>query len=117
MNKIEKEYERLKKKNNNKIYLFKIGNFYEFIGDDVEFVNKYMVLKPTKFSNKYLKCGFPVDKINNYKVVFKNLKFNIDIIDKIEIVDPLEKLKNTNINVLSKKQIIQILEDIKDYYG
>ena len=42
-----------------------------------EKINDYMVLKKTKFSNEYDKCGFPVDRIDAYKRVFKNLNLKV----------------------------------------
>lgn len=115
MSKLINEYRRLKKRNNKKIYLFKNGNFYIFIGDDAEYINNYMVLKKTKFSNEYLKCGFPISKIIDYKKVFKNLNLNIEIIDNINDLNPIEGLKNINIVELNKEEAILLLKQIKEY--
>jgi DNA mismatch repair ATPase MutS len=115
MSKIINEYEKLKRKDNNKLYLFKVGKFYIFIGDDVKYINNYMVLKPTKFTNNYDKCGFPIDRIENYKKVFNNLKLNIEIID--EIKDIKDILNNIDVNSLSKEDAINIIKELKEYYG
>ena len=109
------EYNRRKRHDNNKLYLFKNGNFYIFIGDDCNTINNYMVLKQTKFSKEYNKCGFPVSSINDYKRVFNNLNLNIEIIDEIKS-NPIEILKSINIDNLNISEAKNILKDIKEYY-
>lgn len=116
MSKIVREYNRLKSKNKDKLYLFKVGKFYIFIGEDVNTINQYMVLKVTKFSNEYDKCGFPVDRIEDYMRVFKNLKLDVEVIDEIEEIDIIKELKSINIDELSKKDAIFLLKEIKSYY-
>jgi len=115
VSKIINEYKRRKRKDNNKLYLFKNGNFYIFIGDDVNTINELMVLKKTKFSNEYDKCGFPISKIDDYKRVFSNLKLNVEIIDDVNY-DPIKDLNNIDLKALSKNELIDLINDIKDYY-
>lgn len=115
MSKIVKEYKRLKNKDSNKLYLFKVGTFYIFIADDAEYINNYMVLKKTKFTNDYIKCGFPCSKIDDYKRVFNNLHLNVEIIDEVKDSDILNIL-NVDIDNLSKEEAISILKEIKLYY-
>ena len=107
---------RLKRKDDKKLYLFKNGNFYIFLGDDVDYINNYMVLKKTKFSNEYDKCGFPISKIDDYKRVFKNLKLNIEVIENVNDSNPLEYLKNCSIDDLNNKECKTLLKEIKEYY-
>ena len=116
MSKLEKAYECLKRKDGKYLYLFKVGNFYIFLGDDANFINNYMVLKLTKFSNKYQKCGFPVSKVEDYKRIFNNLKLNVNIIDNYNENNTLEYLKNVDIDKLNKEQAINLLKDIKGCY-
>lgn len=116
MSKIVIEYLRLKRKDSKKLYLFKSGNFYIFIGDDANYINDYMVLKKTKFSKEYDKCGFPIDKIEDYKRVFQNLKLNIEIIDKISENNPIDELRSIDISKLDKEEAINLLKEIKCYY-
>ena len=116
MSKIISEYLRLKRKNKDKLYLFKTGNFYIFLGDDAHYVNDYMVLKITKFSNDYDKCGFPISKIDDYKKVFKNINLDVEIIDDYNAYNPIEKLMKMDIDLLNKEEAIDLLKDIKGYY-
>ncbi|HPZ23667.1 MAG TPA: hypothetical protein PLC25_02360 [Bacilli bacterium] len=85
MSKIVEKYEELKQVDSSKLYLFKSGKFYIFIGDDCDYINEYIVLKKTKFSGDYCKCGFPVDSIDNYLRVFNNHNLNIEIITDFHV--------------------------------
>lgn len=116
VSKIVREYNRLKSKNKDTLYLFKVGKFYIFIGEDVNTINNYMVLKITKFSNEYDKCGFPVERLDDYLRVFKNLKLDVEVIDEIQDIDVIKELKNINIDELSKEDAINLLKEIKSYY-
>jgi DNA mismatch repair ATPase MutS len=116
MSKLENIYEHLKRKDDKKLYLFKVGNFYIFLGSDANYINNYMVLKKTRFSNKYQKCGFPINKINDYKKVFINLKLNVKIFDNLDEIDTIEYLKKIDIENLTKKDAINLLKDIRDCY-
>lgn len=49
MGKIVDEYEKIKAKDKETLLLFKMGKFYIFIGDDADYINKYMVLKKLSF--------------------------------------------------------------------
>lgn len=115
MSKIINEYNRLKRLDQSKLYLFKVGNFYIFIGDDAEEINKYMVLKKIKLTNDYQKCGFPIDKIEDYARVFFNIHLNYQIID--EILDPMVKLKRIDLDKLTKEDAISLLKELRDYNG
>lgn len=90
MSKIYAKYLELKSENKDKLYLFKSGKFYIFIGDDADKINNYVVLKKTKFSNETMKCGFPENVLEEYLRVFENHKLNIQIVEDI-------KLKSQNI--------------------
>lgn len=100
MSKIYSKYLELKNEDKNKLYLFKSGKFYIFLGDDCDFINNYVVLKKVKFCNETYKCGFPENVLDQYLRVFKN--HNLDIV----IVTDLELNKNTDIyNFASKIDI------------
>ena len=43
MSKIYNEYLRLKKDDSNKLYLFKSGKFYIFLGEDCDLINECLV--------------------------------------------------------------------------
>ncbi len=116
MSKIINEYLRLKRIDKEKMYLFKVGKFYIFIGEDADNINNYMVLKKTKFTNEYEKCGFPIDKINDYERVFKNLKLNIEIIDEIKENSLLSQIIDLDIDNISLADAKSILQELKNFY-
>ena len=116
MSKIIEEYLRLKKKNKEALYLFKIGNFYTFIGEDADKINDYMVLKKTNFSGEYQKCGFPIDRIEAYERVFQKQNINVIRIDDINNIGVLHELKNIDLDKLNRKEAIELLKEIKEYY-
>lgn len=103
MSKIYNMYLKLKQEDDKKLYLFKCGNFYIFIDKDCDLINEYVVLKKVKFCNNCLKCGFPINSLEDYLRVFKNHKLNIQIIEEIEV------LKEETIDV---KQLISIISKI-----
>lgn len=117
MSKIYDEYLKLKKIDDNKLYLFKSGKFYIFIAEDCDLINEYVVLKKVKFTNNILKCGFPVDSLNDYMKVFNNHKLNIEIVDSIScnlsanIVKIIEKI---DINNITPFEALTKLKEIKD---
>ena len=121
MSKIYNKYLELRRKDNNKLYLFHNGMFYIFIGEDVDIINNYMVLKPTKFTNEVNKCGFPESRLQDYIKVFKNLNLDVEIIDYIELNPYIknskyEKIvdftKNININNITPLKAMEILDKI-----
>ena len=107
MSKIYNEYLRLKAEDSNKLYLFKSGKFYIFVGEDVDTINNYVVLKKTNFSNESQKCGFPEGVLDDYLRVFKNQNLNIEVIKTINNVNDTDKLKEIS-NYIKKIQINQI---------
>ena len=107
MSKIYNEYLRLKAEDSNKLYLFKSGKFYIFVGEDVDTINNYVVLKKTNFSNESQKCGFPEEVLDDYLRVFKNQNLNIEVIKTINNESDKDKLKEIS-NYIKKIQINQI---------
>ncbi|MGI6329539.1 MAG: hypothetical protein ACOXZR_01590 [Bacilli bacterium] len=84
MSKLYKKYLMKKQENKNKIYLFKSGSFYIFLGDDAELMAKELGLKLTKFSTLSNKCGFPIDKLDKYKRFIELLKYDYEIVLNID---------------------------------
>ena len=73
-------YQRLKEKDESKKYLFKSGNFYIFLDDDTREISEVTVLKLTSFGNG-VKCGFPINSLEKYSGIFKNIDFNVVIFE------------------------------------
>ena len=122
MSKIVEKYKELKKADDSKLYLFKSGKFYIFIGDDCDFINEYMVLKKTKFSGEYYKCGFPVDNIDNYLRVFHNHHLNIEIVtdfntnkEEAKDISLIDMLKNLDIDNMCPIEALNFLYKLKGF--
>lgn len=103
MSKLHLEYLKRKKENNQQYYLFKSGMFYIFIDEDAEEISKYVPLKLTKFNNDIYKCGFPVNSLDKYLEVFKNLK--LDVL----VVEECNSEKNSN---KCKEKVIKKIKDL-----
>ena len=99
MSKIYNKYLELKKENSEKMYLFKCGKFYIFLADDCDKINEFIVLKKTKFSNECMKCGFPMNVLDEYLRVFHNQNLPIEIVENIS-------------NETSQNKIIKLIESI-----
>lgn len=114
---IYQKYLQLKKEDANKLYLFKSGKFYIFVGEDCDTINDYVVLKKVKFSSESYKCGFPADVLDNYIRVFKNHNLDVEVIDslKTNIDDSIkEKIINLDIDSITPLQALNILKDVKE---
>ncbi len=107
MSKIYNEYLKLKATNSEKLYLFQVGKFYIFVGDDCDTINNYVVLKKTKFSNETQKCGFPVNVLDDYLRVFKNHNLHIEVVNHLSCKDE-NAFKNKLINYIDKIDINKI---------
>ena len=58
MSKLLKKYNELKSKDKNKIYLFKVGIFYNIFNSDADILSKALGLKITQLSDTLYKVGF-----------------------------------------------------------
>ena len=67
------KYLKEKKENEDTYYLFKVGNFYIFIDEDAKKISKVVPLKLTNLTSDILKCGFPINALERYLTIFKNL--------------------------------------------
>ncbi len=121
MSKIYEKYLQLKKENNDKMYLFKSGKFYIFIGDDCKKINEYVVLKIVPFCKETQKCGFPENVLEQYLKVFKNHKLNVEIVrdftlntknNLYEYIDKIDLEKITPLEAFDK--LIKIKEIINN---
>ncbi len=124
MSKIYDKYLELKEKDQNKIYLFRCGNFYIFLADDADFINNYVVLKRTKFTKDVIKCGFPIGSKEEYLKVFHNQNINIEVIENPllpEDITDREKyvvdyLKKIEINSLTPMDAINKLKELQEMF-
>lgn len=111
--KLYDKYQELKKQDSTKMYLFKNGNFYIFLAEDADLINKYMVLKKTQFSKDIMKCGFPVNSIDAYLKVFQNHNFKVEVIDKFSNPSILDKIKHINLDNISPIEALNLLYEIQ----
>ncbi len=117
MSKIYSKYLELKEKNPKKLYLFESGKFYIFVGEDVDIINEYVVLKKTKFSKETDKCGFPKEVLNDYLRVFKNHNLLIEIVNS-EVINEIDNLKeffiNIDLNKITPLEALNYLKQVKE---
>ena len=128
MSKIYNEYLKLKEKEPNKLFLFHNGKFYIFIADDVDTINNYVVLKPTKFTSEVNKWGFPESRFEDYMRVFNNHKLNIQVIELKDIIetsnsivsipkkyiDIENRIKNIDINNITPIGALNLIIELKE---
>lgn len=84
MSKIYNKYLQLRKNkshDNNTLYLFKYGIFFIFIDEDARIISNYLHLKLSNLNDTVVKCGFPINSLNKYINLFKNIPYNIEIVN------------------------------------
>lgn len=108
MSKLLKRYNELKSKDKNKIYLFKVGIFYNIFNSDADIVSKALGLKITQLSDSLYKVGFPVSKIDKYVQLLK------DKYIEFQIIDDNAKAQNNDeyIKVITSNEIIKKILNI-----
>lgn len=117
MSVIYQKYLQLKEQDDTKLYLFKSGKFYIFVGEDCDTINNYVVLKKVKFSNESYKCGFPSNVLEDYMRVFRNHNLDVSIVDDITLVKKSnikEKLTDLDINTITPLEALNILKEVKE---
>ena len=84
MSKIYNKYIQLKNSKTyveNTLYLFKYGIFFVFIDEDAKIISNYLHLKLSNLNNNVVKCGFPVNSLDKYMNLFKNIPYKIEIVN------------------------------------
>lgn len=110
MSKLYEKYLECKIKDKNKIYIFKNGNFYLFLGEDAKIVNKELGLKLTKFCNESEKCGFPISEFDKYIKFITLLDYKYEVILG-EVDHIINDIINININKISGENAISKIEE------
>lgn len=106
MSKMYKRYLELKKLNSKDIYLFKSGIFYLFLDNDAQKMAPLLNLKLTNLNETILKCGFPVNNLNKYLDIIKNLGYTIKIVESVNS-SPL-----SDSNFLTNSSIKKLVMDL-----
>ena len=77
--KLNEKYLIKKDEDINKLYLFKVGNFYLFLNEDAKRISEITTLKLSNIGNVF-KCGFPISSIDKYLTLFNNLNLNVEVV-------------------------------------
>lgn len=120
MSKLLKQYEDLKKKDSEKIYIFKVGIFYNILNEDARKVSNAIGLKLTDFGPNIIKCGFPIAKLEKYTQLLKSKDLNFEIISNLASSNQntsydqiIKKIKSIDLNNTTFKEAFDILYNIQ----
>lgn len=126
MSKLYNTYLKLKKTNEETIYLFKNGIFFIALDDDAYTLSKIFNFKLTNLTDTVVKCGFPVNSLSKYRTLLEHANFDVQIIESFskkpninlnniqnnkQLQHLLKKLSNINPDNLSIKEVYSFLED------
>lgn len=106
------DYLKRKSKNEDKVFIFKSGNFYIFLGKDAKVMSDELGLKLTKFSNATDKCGFPLNQLDKYTKFIKLLNYEYEIVLK-PVDQVIEDIKNIDIDKLDASIAIDKIKEYK----
>ena len=112
------EYLKRKKEDNHKYYLFKSGMFYIFLDEDAKDISKVTVLKLINLNKDIVKCGFPENSLDKYLDVFKNLGFDVEIVNEYNVDNNIsnkiiKRIVNLDINALTPVKALNVLSEFK----
>ena len=119
MSKLMKQYQELKKKDPNKIYIFQVGIFYNLINEDAQLVSNKIGLKLTNLSPEIVKCGFPIAKLEKYTHLLDNNNLKYELVanqapsDQSFYNSIINKIKNIDLNNTTCKEAFDILYNIQ----
>ena len=132
MSKLYEKYKTLKQEKSSQIlYLFRHGIFFIFLEDDARLVSQALGLKLGKLNDTVVKCGFPINSLDKYTVLLKNMGYTIEIIDNHTTSsfsstnylqnEQLEKLMQdvikVHINTLSVREAYELLHKIQQQFS
>lgn len=120
MSKLLKQYEELKKKDPNKIYIFRVGIFYNILNEDARLVSKEIGLKITDLSPEIIKCGFPVATLEKYTNLLKEHDIKFEVISNqtssnqnTSYAKIIQKILNIDLDNTTCKEAFDILYNIQ----
>ena len=114
-----KQYQELKKKDPNKIYIFQVGIFYNLINEDAQLVSNKIGLKLTNLSPEIVKCGFPIAKLEKYTNLLDNNNLKYELVanqapsDQSSYNSIINKIKNIDLNNTTCKEAFDVLYNIQ----
>lgn len=121
MSKLQKQYEELKKKDKNKVYLFKVGIFYNILNEDAKVVSNAIGLKLTDLGPNLIKCGFPVSNLEKYTNLLKSKNLKFEIINTLtsssnqtpSCTNIIRQIQGIDLNNTTCKEAFDILYNIQ----
>lgn len=119
MSKLMKQYEELKKKDPNKIYIFQVGIFYNILNEDAKLVSNAIGLKLTNLSPEIIKCGFPISQTEKYSLLLKNKNIAFEYVSPTPLnqntsyTNIIKKIQNIDLNNTTCKEAFDILYNIQ----
>lgn len=120
MSKLLKQYEELKKKDPEKIYIFKVGIFYNILQEDARLVSKEIGLKLTDLSPEIIKCGFPVATLEKYTNLLSEHNIKYEVISNLTPSNQnasyehiVRKILNIDFDNITCKKAFDILYNIQ----
>ena len=122
MSKLFNEYEKLKDKNKEQLYLFKSGIFFISLNEDAEKLSKLFDFKITNLNDTVVKCGFPAKRLEYYTNLLNACSVKFQVIDSncsnkennTNNSKIIETLNNLDMDKLSLQEAFNILKKIKE---
>lgn len=119
MSKLMNQYEELKKKDANKIYIFPVGIFYNILNEDARLVSDAIGLKLTNLSPEIIKCGFPISQKEKYSLLLTNKNIAFEFVSPAPIDQStsyrniIKKIQDIDLNNTTCKEAFDILYNIQ----
>ncbi|MGL4563460.1 MAG: DNA mismatch repair protein MutS [Brevinema sp.] len=99
---MEQQYDDLKSKHQDKILLFRLGDFYEVFNDDAQIAANILNIAMTKRHNRVM-CGFPYHALDQYAYKLVEAGHKVAICEQVEDVSQAKGLvKRDIVSVLTK---------------
>ena len=119
MSNLLKQYQELKKKDSNKIYIFQVGIFYNLLNEDAQLVSNKIGLKLTNLSPEIVKCGFPIAKLEKYTHLFESLDLKYELVTNQAPLNQgsynsiIKNIQNIDLENTTCKEAFDILYNIQ----
>lgn len=119
MSKLLKQYQELKKKDSNKIYIFQVGIFYNLLNEDAQLVSNKIGLRLTNLSPEIVKCGFPIAKLEKYTHLFESLDLKYELVTNQAPLNQgsyssiIKNIQNIDLENTTCKEAFDILYNIQ----
>ncbi len=120
MSKLLKQYEELKRKDPNKIYIFPVGIFYNILNEDAKLVSNEIGLKLIDLGPSIVKCGFPIAKLDKYTQLLTSRNISFEVISSLTSSNQnasydniVKKIQNIDLNNTTCIEAFNILYNIQ----